>query len=787
MKGKRILTGKKPSPGVRRLKMAARTVRTEDIRNFQDFEAAVNNNRLSYPDKDALRYDIGGFITEKLHNRELRYIVMDFCAGLYNSVTTKLRSKILNVIFEQKLIFRYNELFAGGTFLTEKERDDFISNTTPDVVNTVNGPVEVFTPFKRQSDYDILIDHLIGMYTKGGTNANYHMARYNRENKFPKTFEEERKEIGPLTDYDFILVINPYLEANTRYFVVEAANAFFNDVAGMERIIEDVLNYHPIRREMLSFTVPELTKEVFLLSGEKEPATNNIPIELKNDLVQAKVIYTARSSLRRVFLEPFNVPEPKTRLMPYKANPIAELFDFDCFFGIGDQTPFGQNEDKFRCKNTEEEIKLFWRWWTEIRRYPENSYAEIILNERPATEFINFYLQTIDITIFDIEDTLRRTEGKKDAKWRKRTLRRDTLKKIRAFNKGKTLGYVPSPEDVISSERGCATSFASSQANLPEPVPIYYGLFPVENSTMVNFEKWLRGTIPVDFNIFNLDPLRNMHVTLVYLGGKPPTNEDTKNKTELLKLNIGKEVNVYIPEIVFSDEVIAAVVKFFDDAGNEITLPSTNIYSHITIGIRGKVYNKPTKPSDSNNLLYAWYNTNEADKASGPVNAGAFHNIRSLQFSGRNSFRMQLKAVFGDNKPQLQPQPQLQPSIQTFNWEGWVRDTIITFATNVNNRTLRTLNRIPLDGSFNFYWFGSRTELPNSEAIYSFFESMVDKGYQLTSYDNVTFNISNAEIVYIKFNGFISQGPASGNYTMNLTLKLVGGNWLLIFGMMEVY
>lgn len=410
---------KRRSEKPRRMRMSARKLLVDRYPELFSFTKAARGGALSKKDKESLRYDMGGILTKRLHNdNESRYVVMDFCANLYNFIITKLKGKILNVLFEGGFPdITYQSLFAGGTFLTDQEFVAFQADNT--------------FPYKFNIHYGVLIDHLFGVICKGGTNANYHLAKYNIEHQIWKKFEEERAEVGPLTDYDFNIVVNPYLNPMTRDAVVATIRQFFGDETEIRSIIDNTLKYHPIREEVLNFKIGELIKETLLVQGERlETVDASSLIAKKSDF--EKVQYKQVGDLKRIFIEPFNV-DPN--LMP-GFNPIAELFDFDCRFDFSNNS---FEQPSFGCKTPDElKIKL-WKHWIEVRKTPIESYSEYILKVKPQNEFVDFYLQTLDITIADLVNTIERTKGVDNVKLEKRRLRLQVMNRI----KDSLLGELP--------------------------------------------------------------------------------------------------------------------------------------------------------------------------------------------------------------------------------------------------------------------------------------------------------------------------------------------------------
>ena len=399
----------------RRMRMSARTLRTDIFPTFMELSYSISSETLKNSAKVGLRYDMGGYMTKKMHNSERsRYLIMDFCANLYNTIVNKLKGKILNALFTSNIVNPYDSvfpvesLFARGTFLTDAERIAFLSDNT--------------FPFKYNSHYEILIDHIFGIYSKGGTNPNYHLAKYNVENQVPKTFEDERKEIGPLTDYDFSVVVNPYLPPATRDVIINIVRGFFDDNANILSIIKDNLTYHPFGKNDIDFTVEELVKETLLVEGEELDNYDYAFIKKRSDsdIIKYETVFR---DLRRIFLEPFDIDER----LKARFNPIAEFFDFDCHFDYSDE-PFEQ--PNLGCHNLLELNVKYWDHWIEIRKTPVNSYSEYLLKEKPVNDFVNIYLQTLDIAIEDINNVVERTKMVQDVKLAKRLRRKQVLETI---------------------------------------------------------------------------------------------------------------------------------------------------------------------------------------------------------------------------------------------------------------------------------------------------------------------------------------------------------------------
>lgn len=386
--------------------MSARSTR-KDIGNFSSFVNSVNTGIFDFRDKAALRYEMGNYLTGKLHNdARTRYLLADFCANLYNSITTKLRAKILNSFFNITTSFTYDKtLFAGGTFLTDQQKQKFESDT--------------LLPFKYQESYDNLIDHVFGLYSKGGTNPNYHLAKYNIENQIPTTFEEERRVVGPLTDYDFILIVNPFLPPDVRNLIVLTVNEFFRtEIPG---IINDTLTNHPFGEADLGFTVEDFVKETLLVAGEGLGSYTKQYVTRK--LNSGRIEYTEQGGLKRIFIQPFDIEGT----LKQSFNPIAELFDFDCYFDYSNTTFSTPN---LGCYSQGDLMIKYWRHWIECRRNPVTSYTEYLLKQKPLNEFEGLYLQTLEICLEDLNNTIERTKTVDNVKLEKRMKRKKIIEEL---------------------------------------------------------------------------------------------------------------------------------------------------------------------------------------------------------------------------------------------------------------------------------------------------------------------------------------------------------------------
>jgi len=170
--------------------------------------------------------------------------------------------------------------------------------------------------------------------------------------------------------------------------------------------------------------------------------------------------------LRRIYLEPFEVDE----LIRSRFNPIAELFDFDCHFDFTN-SPFDQ--PSFGCYNTVELNREFWRQWIENRKNAVTSYSEYILKEKPVTEFEGLYLQTLEICLEDINNTIRRTQEVQDVKLEKRQRRRDILGSILAKRerRKKIIEKISKISKVTPDSYQMDDEITKDACPLPTPIP----------------------------------------------------------------------------------------------------------------------------------------------------------------------------------------------------------------------------------------------------------------------------------------------------------------------------
>jgi hypothetical protein len=143
-------------------------------------------------------------------------------------------------------------------------------------------------------------------------------------------------------------------------------------------------------------------------------------------------------------------------------------------------------------------------------------------------------------------------------------------------------------------------------SSLPRPAPIYFALSPTAGSDQaaVKLRNWMKDTLQVDIPAgFDISPMRDIHVALMYLGKHTPKEEDAERKAMYQQLCdlVGVPVHVRVVRIAMSDQIVCAEVEITSDK----TIPSANKHPNVTIALRGKYEGKPTRPVHSFSLLEA--------------------------------------------------------------------------------------------------------------------------------------------------------------------------------------
>jgi hypothetical protein len=173
-----------------------------------------------------------------------------------------------------------------------------------------------------------------------------------------------------------------------------------------------------------------------------------------------------------------------------------------------------------------------------------------------------------------------------------------------------------------------STNF-SVQSTKPEVTPLYYGLFPTNMPEAVQRLEDRLEMLGIFLNDFDVSPLRNMHVTLLYLGGRAPTSGSAnamlaQNIKELMDKS-GRST-VRIRRLVSSNELIVADVELLSDPPGS-TIPCANRYPHVTIALRVMVGNVPTSAKMAHDLLTALYSYQATGQFKPGIDAEGFHNI----------------------------------------------------------------------------------------------------------------------------------------------------------------
>eukprot|EP00762_Andalucia_godoyi_P004034 ANDGO_05695.mRNA.1 hypothetical protein (macronuclear) len=176
------------------------------------------------------------------------------------------------------------------------------------------------------------------------------------------------------------------------------------------------------------------------------------------------------------------------------------------------------------------------------------------------------------------------------------------------------------------------------------PVPLYFGLFPKNHAMQIAaLQQFLLNDLKIDLHGFNTNPLENLHVTLLYLGGVRPSGGSLEESilSELSSLPAtDTAMCVAVTRVICSNEVVVCEVMW-NRSMNRI--PCANAYPHVTIGVRGKLNGRPTQAKDANELIHCFH-----ERTTVHSSGGQFHNIFAVEIPVEKSFKLELtvKPVF---------------------------------------------------------------------------------------------------------------------------------------------